>query len=284
MIKRKIEPEQLIWKSEYNIGDYKVDLEHQSLFKLAKKALSIRTMEDDEKETQELKNVIKSLYEYVAQHFAHEEVHMEKIGYPELERHKIVHKELLKTLHEFVQTLNDLTIDEIEFKLYRFIEDYFIDHIVQEDMHIGIWVTSLQKLRHTTKWRTEYNTGNRMMDKEHQELFSILEEAFETVDDDKREAKIKLVLHHLYDLIKKHFHSEERYMEKINYPEYEKHKNIHNQIVQSCNELLLQINTMDMKLFEKELAYFIDTHIVGHMITEDKKVVEFSKTVLVIDE
>lgn len=278
MIKRKIDPNNLIWKSEYDVGSFRVDMEHQSLFKLAKKALQVRTMENDEKEIEELKNIIKSLYKYVDEHFENEEKYMRSIEYPELKKHQEIHHEMLITLHSFVQSLNDLDIDDIEVGLYEFIEKYFIHHIVDEDMQIGLWVNSLSNIRKTGKWKKEYETGNYQIDLEHKKMFEILDEAFSETDDKKREAKIKTVLHHLYDFMKKHFKSEESHMRHISYPNYQEHKDIHNQIVQECNELLLSINETDQKLFEKKLALFIDEHIIQHMLKEDKQIVEFEQS------
>ncbi len=277
MIKRKIDPNHLIWKSEYNIGSFKVDQEHQSLFKLAKKALNIRTMENDEKEIKELKAIIKSLYKYVAEHFTNEEKYMISVEFPEFKRHKEVHKDLLIVLHGFTQKLNTMGIDEIETQLYKFIEEYFIHHIVDEDMLIGLWVNSLKDIRKTKAWQKEFETGNWQMDAEHRKMFGILEEVFTEVSDQGRGQKIKTVLAHLYDFIKIHFKNEERHMRKISYPELQTHTQIHEKIVKECNELLSSLNTMDIKLFEKQLALFIDEHIVGHMLQEDKKVVEFEE-------
>ncbi|MEA3384768.1 MAG: hemerythrin domain-containing protein [Campylobacterota bacterium] len=275
MLKRKIDPNKLIWKSKYNIGDYKTDLEHQSLFKVAKKALQIRTMQNDEKEIQELKDVIKSLYTYVATHFKNEEIYMESIDYPELSRHKIVHKELLKTLHEFVKTLNNLTIDEIEVSLYSFIENYFITHIVDEDMIIGTWKRSLKELRHIGSWQAKYITGVDFIDEEHQKIFELLDEAFMEVDDEHREEKIKSVLTHLYNFMKEYFKKEEKYLKEINFPEFDHHQKLHREFTKACNELLIHINDTNNKLFEKELAQFIDEHLVDHMMNEDKKISDF---------
>lgn len=275
MIKRKINPDHLIWKTEYNIGSFRVDREHQGLFKLAKKALSVRTLENNEEETKELRAIIQSLYEYTSKHFKSEEKYMVEVGYPELKRHQEIHKDMLIKLYNFTQKIHDLEIDEIELQLYKFIEDYFIHHIVDEDMEIGLWVNSLHTIRTHKGWKKEYESGSKKIDNEHKEMFEILEEAFKEVEDEKREAKIKVTLHHLYEFMKQHFKSEETHMKKINYPEYESHKDIHNKIVKEANELLLNINNTNEKLFEKKLALFIDEHIITHMITEDKKIVEY---------
>ena len=51
----------IIWKSEYNIGDLQIDKEHQNLFMLARKALSITAKHNDNKEKLVLKDDIDNL-------------------------------------------------------------------------------------------------------------------------------------------------------------------------------------------------------------------------------
>ncbi len=272
-MRTKINPENLVWKSEYNIGDFKTDNEHQTMFKIAKKALQIRNLHGNEqKEIQELKDILKSLYEYTALHFRNEEKYMYRIQYPDLERHKKIHIYLLEVLNDFVKAINTMTLDEIENQLYVFVEAYFIKHIVDEDKLIGAWSTSLERLRKFTKWSDSYKIGHPQIDAQHQKLFEIANEAFQEVPPKERDHKNKETMKHLYEYMKDHFRDEEKFMQEINYPEYEKHKQLHKDIINDCNELLQDINNMDAEVFEKELAKTIDNHIVKHVVEDDNKI------------
>ena len=269
---KKIDPNNLIWKREYNIQDYKIDLEHQSLFKLAKKALMIRTMDHDINEIKELKSVLKSLSNYVKTHFQNEEEYMKSIDYPDISRHKKLHKDLLEILNNLMHSFNDLTLDKIEETLYEFFEKYFLLHIINEDIDIGTWLRPLNVLRRNGKWNIDYTTGLAFLDKEHQKVFEILDEAFEEVEDKERNKKIKKVLTRLYSFMKEHFKKEERFMREINYSEIEEHKEIHQHIIKVCNTLLTEINETNSVLFEKKLAQFIDEHVINHILIDDKKI------------
>lgn len=272
-MKKKIDQDKLVWKSEYSIGHFRTDNEHMKLFNIAKKALNAKKKNGED--VKELRAIVHSLYEYIGSHFRSEEAYMREIVYPDYEKHKAIHKELLDTLHQFVQTLNELSIDQIEIQLYEFIENYFISHIVDEDKRIEYWNKSLSRLRKSTKWLKAYETGNEMFDNEHKELFDILNKAFEDVEDEKREQKIKDVLTILYDFMKKHFKEEEDYMKEIKYPQMKDHVRLHHEIIEGCNELVLQVNDMEDSLFEKELAKIIDEYITAHMLNEDKKIIEW---------
>ena len=270
-MKKKIDQNRLIWKSEFSIGNYRIDNEHIKLFEIAKKALNAK--KNNTEDVEKLKSIIWSLYEYIGTHFKNEEKFMLEIEYPDLPRHKTIHKTLLDNLHQFIQTLNELTIDEIEKQLYDFIEDYFIRHIVKEDKRIEIWNLSLKRLRKSTYWLKSYETGNEQIDAEHKEMFEILNDAFEEVEEDQKEAKIKKVLKRLYDFLKIHFKEEEAYMRDIDYPQYEDHLDLHNEIINECNTLLERINDMEDALFERELAKIIDRDIIEQILLEDKKIV-----------
>ncbi len=276
-MKKKMDHNKLVWKSEYSIGHYKTDIEHMKLFEIAKKALQAK--KKNQKDKGELKKIIKSLYEYIGSHFKNEEFYMSEILYPDLQRHKEIHKYLLDTLHEFIHTLNDLTLDEIEIQLFSFIEEYFIRHIVDEDKRIEFWNKSLKRLRKSTRWLKSYETGNALIDDGHKELFEILNKAFKEVDDEKREQKIKDVLNHLYYFMKSYFKEEELYMKEISYPDYQTHIELHNEIIAHCNELVLEVNRMEDSIFEKELAKLIDIILVEHMLKEDSKLVLWEKNI-----
>lgn len=272
-MRTKIDPNHLVWKSEYNIGDFKTDNEHQTMFKIAKKALLIRKLHDnEEKEIKELKEIITSLYNYTALHFKNEEKYMYRIQYPDLQRHQQIHVSLLNVLNNFVKSINTLTIDEIEDQLYVFVESYFIKHIVDEDKLIGAWSTSLERLRKFSQWKESYKIGHPQIDAQHQKLFEIANEAFQEVSPSQRDQKNKETMKHLYEYMKEHFKDEEAFMKEINYPQYEEHKQLHKEIINDCNELLQDINNMDAEVFEKELAKTIDRHLIKHVIEDDNKI------------
>ena len=267
----KIDINNLIWKSDYNIGDLRTDSEHMNLFNIAKKAFLIQANVTTEEQAKELKKIIQSLFEYTATHFKNEERYMYMINYPDLQRHKDIHKHMLSKLNDFVQEINTLSIDMIKAKLCAFIESYFITHIIEEDKRIEYWTKSLSKIRKHTEWKKQFTVGDERLDKEHQELFDIVNEAYTEVKDNQRTKKIKSVLSHLYKYMKEHFKHEEEYMKEISYPYFKEHKELHGEIIKDVNEFVYEINSIETSLFEKELARIIDNHVIEHILVEDKK-------------
>ena len=269
--------ENLIWKSEYNIGNLKIDQEHQKLFAIARKTLSVIKLNNDEQEIGKIKELITELFTYVGTHFSNEQKYMKEVKYPELENHILLHKNLLDMLTNLISKLNSMNLKEIEQSLYSFIEEYFIRHIILEDKKINLWNCSLEDLKSHSGWKDIYSVNNEIIDKEHKELFNIAQEAFAYVEEKDKTKKIKEIVTDLYDYMKTHFSHEEKFMQDINYPKSEEHKKLHREIILKINEFVKQLPTMNISDFEKELAKIIDISLVQHIIQEDRKIIAWER-------
>ena len=269
--------DKFIWRSEYNINNFKIDNEHQKLFAIAREALNISKVNDISEKNSKLKEIIVKLFDYVDLHFPHEEEYMKEISYPELSSHKILHENMLDQLKNLITEINTMQIPEIEKTLNEFIENCFVEHIIKEDKKIQLYNTSLDDLKTNFGWKEIYSLNNEQLDDEHKNLFKIAEEAFAVVKPELKHEKIKTVLNKLYEYMKTHFSHEEEYMQEINYPQFEIHKDIHNNIVNTINDFIKELPTLSADSFEKELARLIDTTIINHIIQEDKKIIIWVK-------
>ena len=269
--------DKFIWRSEYNINNFKIDNEHQKLFSIAREALNISKVNDISEKNSKLKEIIVKLFDYVDLHFPHEEEYMKEISYPELSSHKILHENMLDQLKNLITEINTMQIPEIEKTLNEFIENCFVEHIIKEDKKIQLYNTSLDDLKTNFGWKEIYSLNNEQLDDEHKNLFKIAEEAFAVVEPELKHEKIKTVLNKLYEYMKTHFSHEEEYMQEINYPQFEIHKDIHNNIVNTINDFIKELPTLSADSFEKELARLIDTTIINHIIQEDKKIIIWLK-------
>ena len=267
----------LIWRSEYNINNFKIDSEHQKLFAIAREAINVTKLKDDIEINTKLKEIITKLFDYVNYHFKNEEEYMTEISYPESSNHKILHENILEMLKELISNINTLELDQIQKTLQEFIENYIIKHILNDDKRILLWNTSLDDLKTNFGWKDIYSLDNQKLDDEHKTLFKIAEEAFAVVEPELKHEKIKNILNKLYEYMKVHFSHEEEYMQEINYPQFEIHKEIHENIVNTINEFVKQLATLSEDSFEKELAKLIDGTIVHHIVQEYKKIISWLK-------
>ena len=267
----------LIWRSEYNINNFKIDSEHQKLFSIAREAINVSKLKDSSEINTKLKEIITKLFDYVDYHFTNEEEYMSEISYPELPNHKILHDNILEMLKKLISEINTLELSQIQKTLQEFIENYIIKHILKEDKKILLWNTSLDDLKTNFGWKDIYSLDNSILDEEHKTLFKIAEEAFAVVEPELKHEKIRNILNRLYEYMKVHFSHEEEYMQEINYPQFEIHKELHENIVNTINEFVKQLATLSEDSFEKELAKLIDGTIVHHIVQEDKKIISWLK-------
>ena len=125
----------------------------------------------------------------------------------------------------------------------------------------------------------KYQTGHEGIDEQHAQLFSILmgmtllvKKPSLTVDSDMHQ-----LLHNLQTYTQNHFKYEERIMEKMNYPDLEFHRDIHNGFVHEM--LTIQKNAIrreSQKLtLIGEMAEFVRDWYLKHVLIEDKRMVDF---------
>ncbi|NOR57569.1 MAG: bacteriohemerythrin [Sulfurimonas sp.] len=126
-------------------------------------------------------------------------------------------------------------------------------------------------------WKPEYNLGHSVIDREHKYLFEIAGEAFEPVTPELRKTKIKNTIERLNEYMQVHFLHEESFMRVIEYPNLKDHEAIHQSIIENMKSLLAKIQTLNIKEFEKDLAFFIEISLVGHILQEDKKIQDWYK-------
>ena len=122
------------------------------------------------------------------------------------------------------------------------------------------------------EWQNSYLVGDALIDSEHKRLFEIARHAKEVVEPSMRKQKVKDEVKNIYDYSKTHFKHEEEYMEHIQYPDIEDHKKEHYHIIELMNVFMKKMPTLSIIELEKELSYFIETTIVGHILLKDKKI------------
>lgn len=260
---------EISWKPEYTICHSVIDNEHKKLFEIAAKAFEpvIPELRKDK-----ITKIINSLKEYMKVHFSHEESFMRVIEYPNFENHKSIHQTIIEDLNKLIATIETFSMKEFELELAYFVENALIGHILNEDKKIHEWYEDKQGQKHIIKWKDSYLIENEEIDKEHQALFDIANEAFLEGESGSPKQKIKDVVHKLFSYISTHFKHEEAYMKEIKYPDYKLHCQKHEKIIEEINAFMKQMPTMNAQTFELELAISIEKWLVQHIVNEDKKI------------
>lgn len=123
-------------------------------------------------------------------------------------------------------------------------------------------------------WSEVYMIGHEKVDSEHKKLFELATVVEQSLND--KDSILKSVKE-LVKYTKFHFANEEQYMKSIDFPFLEEHKQLHKNIVDKVNLILLKLNSMETEDIAFELSQFIKENIINHILTEDKRVHHFRR-------
>jgi len=87
-------------------------------------------------------------------------------------------------------------------------------------------------------WNTRYDTGIRLIDEQHQELFRIVDRLRRMVQEGADRAEVEALLEDLVACSERHFATEETFMGRFAYPDLAQHVSEHATMLTSLHELL----------------------------------------------
>lgn len=114
--------------------------------------------------------------------------------------------------------------------------------------------------------------GMEMIDSEHRELFRIINETQELLDNEIVEDKydrIRVMLERLKEYAEEHFRHEEDYMESIHHPELKMQKQQHLVFCTKINEADTVVSGWDQQEFLEDLLRYLVRWLYRHIIGSD---------------
>ncbi len=124
-------------------------------------------------------------------------------------------------------------------------------------------------------WKDEYAIGVDIIDEQHKYLFEIGNNAYRLLKNDFSIDKyddIVMIIEDLRNYAKFHFKTEEDYMLQINYSDYAKQKQEHDEFIDKVNQIDLgNVDENPQKYIEKILA-FVFEWLLDHILQKDKKI------------
>jgi hemerythrin len=124
-------------------------------------------------------------------------------------------------------------------------------------------------------WQQEYNTGNSQVDRQHQQLFEIVNALHDAVVTKKNVYTIQELLEALANHTIEHFQTEESLMMAVDYPEYDRHKQTHDCLLSKVDRLLLKFRDRNTEVVTTEITQFLTEWLAHHIKGEDKKMIQF---------
>ncbi len=122
------------------------------------------------------------------------------------------------------------------------------------------------------KWNEKLSVGNEKIDRQHQKLFSTLEDHLNACKQHKGQEEIINTLSFLAKYVVIHFNDEEKHMAEIGYPELKSHKEIHEAFVKEVTDIINEVNTNGVKLTTIiEVNKKLNNWVVNHIMNMDMK-------------
>ncbi|HEB53956.1 MAG TPA: bacteriohemerythrin [bacterium] len=117
------------WKPEFDLGVAAMDAEHKQLIDAMN---HVHELEQAKSPKSAVDAALKNLVDLTVKHFADEERHMEAIGFPEFERHRFIHKDMLKRIGEHYEVFQQGD-GSLSREFYNFLTNWLSAHICHID-------------------------------------------------------------------------------------------------------------------------------------------------------
>jgi len=118
------------------------------------------------------------------------------------------------------------------------------------------------------EWDAAYAVGQNAVDSDHQRLFALFNQFSNAVQAGESRASANRFLTELVDYSETHFRREEGLMRKLQYPDYEKHKKMHDTFAAYVRKL-----ASDAQHSDEEIAFlqnYVEMWLCGHILVMDK--------------
>ena len=125
-------------------------------------------------------------------------------------------------------------------------------------------------------WSKEYETGDLNVDREHREIFRLVQQVIDTKALIDKDAKIKIALGFLSEYTVTHFANEEKIMIESDYPHYAEHKKIHDGFIKDVVVFVTRFKKEGASdAIYETIHQFIIRWLKEHITGEDKKMADY---------
>ncbi len=123
------------------------------------------------------------------------------------------------------------------------------------------------------KWDEKYSVGISIIDDEHKEFFAIINKAVAIKENNGSPEEVREILYEMIKYALKHFATEETYMKKFNFPEFQLHRNEHLDFTDKTFANLNKVIMGDYQIANEILEY-LKQWLVNHIQKTDRKYIE----------
>jgi hemerythrin-like metal-binding protein len=119
-------------------------------------------------------------------------------------------------------------------------------------------------------WSNQYSVGVARIDSEHQKLIGMLNDLHAAMMEGRGKSVIGTVLDGLASYTVSHFANEERLMQLYSYPDFDRHKAIHDKLVVQVKTLQEELRSGNATV-SLEVLSFLQNWLVDHIVGVDQR-------------
>lgn len=120
------------------------------------------------------------------------------------------------------------------------------------------------------EWKDRYNVGNSVIDTDHREITSIINDLYASIHNHSEQAEIRTILGRSLKYTLSHFDREERLLGEVMYPDLEKQKISHRHLAQKTKELFERYSQNENGI-PLEAMSFLKNWWIDHIIVMDMR-------------
>ena len=126
------------------------------------------------------------------------------------------------------------------------------------------------------QWQPSYSVGIKLVDDQHQELIKLTNQLFASCMAGREQSRNAFleIIHKAIDYVGYHFSTEEKVMERVNYPDLMAHKKEHSTFVREVFNKVEEFKAGKV-LAPLTFVYFLRDWVLHHIAVNDKKMGDY---------
>jgi len=125
-------------------------------------------------------------------------------------------------------------------------------------------------------WSKNYETGHPVVDGQHRNLFKLINNLNLDLSDKESNQAFSDAIEILSAYVETHFKTEEDLMKSISYPDFESHKQEHDNLKEQ-SEKLIKLFRLDKVDLTATISKFLSDWLKNHIQEVDKKMIDWLK-------
>ena len=131
----------------------------------------------------------------------------------------------------------------------------------------------MSEIKHGIAWSSDYEIGNAEVDAQHKRLFKLVSDLVVSCMEGRSTETLKETLDFLVDYTVQHFGDEESLQLQYGFPEYETHKQMHDDFKTKVSELVLDfLDSGSSEELSRDVNKVVVRWLTSHISREDKKI------------